>query len=64
MDRLIWAAWRAFWIGLGASAVLIAQSLISAPSHDNAAQLAPAHVTSVSATANIASPHVHLRPQS
>lgn len=27
MDRLIWAAWRAFWVGLGASAVLIVQSL-------------------------------------
>ena len=29
MDRLIWAAWRAFWVGLGASAVLIAQSLLA-----------------------------------
>ncbi len=29
MDRLIWAAWRAFWVGLGASAVLIAQSLFA-----------------------------------
>jgi hypothetical protein len=28
MDRLIWIAWRAFWVGLGASGVLIAQSLI------------------------------------
>ena len=28
MDRLIWTAWRAFWVGLGASAVLIAQSLL------------------------------------
>lgn len=27
MDRLIWVAWRAFWVGLGASAVVIAQSL-------------------------------------
>jgi len=31
MDRLIWAAWRAFWVGLGASAVLIAQSLLAPP---------------------------------
>lgn len=29
MDRLIWAAWRAFWVGLGASAVLIAQSVLA-----------------------------------
>lgn len=28
MDRLIRNAWRAFWIGLGASTVLIAQSLV------------------------------------
>ena len=64
MDRLIWGAWRVFWIGLGASAVLIAQSLITAPSHDTAARLSPAQVTTVSATANVASSHVHLRPQS
>jgi hypothetical protein len=31
MDRLIWTAWRAFWIGLGASSVLIAQSLLGQP---------------------------------
>ena len=29
MDRLIWAAWRAFWVGLGASAVIVAQSLLA-----------------------------------
>ena len=28
MDRLIWVTWRAFWIGLGASAVLILQALL------------------------------------
>lgn len=27
MERLIWMAWRAFWIGLGASVVLIVQAL-------------------------------------
>lgn len=32
MDRLIWTAWRAFWVGLGASAVLIGQSLLDARS--------------------------------
>jgi hypothetical protein len=38
MDHLIKAAWSAFWVGLGASAVLIAQSLfVPAP-----AALAPA----------------------
>ncbi len=31
MDRLIWTAWRAFWVGLGASAVLITQSLLAPP---------------------------------
>ena len=31
MDRLIWAAWRAFWVGLGASLVLIAQSVLAPP---------------------------------
>ena len=31
MDRLITIAWRAFWVGLGASTVLIAQSFISPP---------------------------------
>jgi hypothetical protein len=34
MDRLINAAWRVFWVALGASAVLVAQTLL--------AQLAPA----------------------
>jgi len=39
MDRLIWAAWRAFWIGLGASAVIVGQSFLApAP----AADVAPA----------------------
>lgn len=28
MDRLIRTAWRAFWVGLGASAVLVTQSLV------------------------------------
>jgi hypothetical protein len=32
MDRLIWISWRAFWVGLGASLVLIVQSLGSTPS--------------------------------
>jgi hypothetical protein len=31
MDGLIRTAWRAFWIGLGASAVLIGQSVIVLP---------------------------------
>jgi hypothetical protein len=29
MDRLIRTAWRAFWVGLGASAVLIGQSVLT-----------------------------------
>jgi hypothetical protein len=33
MERLIRNAWRAFWVGLGASSVLIAQTVIApAPS--------------------------------
>ena len=32
MDRLIWISWRAFWVGLGASLVLIIQSLASSSS--------------------------------
>ena len=41
MDKLIWAAWRAFWIGLGASAVIVGQSLL-APVAPPAADVAPA----------------------
>jgi hypothetical protein len=29
MDRVVETAWRAFWLGLGASCVLIAQSLLA-----------------------------------
>jgi hypothetical protein len=36
MDRLIRMAWRAFWVGLGASAVLVTQSL-AAPGAPTAA---------------------------
>jgi hypothetical protein len=33
MDRWIKTAWRAFWVGLGASAVLVSQSVLTpAPS--------------------------------
>jgi hypothetical protein len=31
MERMIRIAWRTFWVGLGASGVLIAQSLAPAP---------------------------------
>ena len=41
MDRLISTAWKAFWVGLGASAVLISQSVLSpapaAPPSDSTA---------------------------
>lgn len=30
MERLIWVTWRAFWVGLGASLVLIAQAFAPA----------------------------------
>lgn len=39
MDGLIKTAWRAFWVGLGASAVLIGQSVLSP-----GVQSAPDHV--------------------
>lgn len=46
MDQLITTAWRAFWVGLGASGVLIAQALIAPPTHSasgrDGKQLAPA----------------------
>ncbi|CAN5920704.1 hypothetical protein BH11MYX4_BH11MYX4_19430 [soil metagenome] len=29
MDRWIKTAWRAFWVGLGASAVLVSQSVLA-----------------------------------
>src|SRR6185369_11959616 len=38
MNRLIRIAWRTFWVGLGASAVLIGQTVIAARAPD-----APAH---------------------
>lgn len=37
MDRLIRTAWRAFWVGLGASAILVSQSVL-APSPSPPAQ--------------------------
>lgn len=44
MDRLIRTAWRAFWVGLGASAVLVGQSLLApgpAPASPDSADPAP-----------------------
>jgi hypothetical protein len=42
MDRLIQAAWRAFWVGLGASAVLITQSVLApSPAVSPAAEPVP-----------------------
>ena len=40
MDRWIKTAWRAFWVGLGASAVLVSQSVLS-PSPSPASPAAP-----------------------
>lgn len=44
MDRLIWISWRAFWVGLGASLVLIVQSLAAHPSSEAPADPTPAYV--------------------
>src|SRR5690242_5264121 len=51
MDRLIWVSWRAFWVGLGAATVLIAQTLsrapaASAPEPPPTADMAPPHASS------------------
>jgi hypothetical protein len=43
MDRLVWIAWRAFWVGLGASAVMIGQSVVQ-PSGPSAPPSTPAPV--------------------
>ena len=41
MDRLIWAAWRAFWVGLGASVVIVGQTLLAPVAPPSAAEIAP-----------------------
>jgi hypothetical protein len=46
MERLIWVTWRAFWIGLGASLVLIVQafapsSIAPSPAVEAKAERAP-----------------------
>ncbi len=44
MDRWIRTAWRAFWVGLGASAVLITQSFLAPPkAMPTATQVVPAY---------------------
>ena len=40
MDRLVKAAWTAFWVGLGASAVLIGQSVMVSHAAPSAADVA------------------------
>ena len=41
MDRWIWAAWRAFWVGLGASVVIVGQSVLAPAPAPAAADVAP-----------------------
>ena len=31
MERAIWISWRVFWVGLGASLVLVGQAIVSSP---------------------------------
>lgn len=45
MDALITFAWRTFWVGLGASAVLIAQNLVSPPASPRAESASAAEPT-------------------
>ncbi len=42
MERLIWLAWRAFWVGLGAAGVLVAQTLLAPPPAPSAEPAPPA----------------------
>jgi len=62
MDRLIRIAWRTFWVGLGASAVLIGQSVIASrgPAAD-----APAHIEQPAPTTIVqpAPPNVSYLPR-
>ena len=34
MERAIWISWRVFWVGLGASLVLVVQALATSPTED------------------------------
>ncbi|MDB4933091.1 MAG: hypothetical protein JWP87_63 [Labilithrix sp.] len=53
MDRLIRTAWRAFWVGLGASAVLIGQSVLQpAPGTANPAEPSVAPLLAPAAPVN------------
>lgn len=55
MDGMIRTAWRAFWVGLGASAVLISQSVLApAPG--------PSTVPADPAAAPLVAPLPHLAP--
>ena len=55
MDGMIRTAWRAFWVGLGASAVLISQSVLSpAPG--------PSTLPADPAAAPLVAPLPHLAP--
>jgi hypothetical protein len=42
MDRMIWLAWRAFWVALGATLVLVGQTLLAPPAPAETARPAPA----------------------
>lgn len=53
MDRLVWVAWRAFWIGLGAALVIVGQSVLAAPSGAASADAAPAPALEETAPARV-----------
>lgn len=53
MDALITFAWRTFWVGLGASAVLIAQNLVSPTPAAPRAESAPAAEPTVQLSAPV-----------
>src|SRR5262245_23885495 len=51
MDPLIWTAWRAFWVALGASAVIIAQTLLARAPNTSLPQVPPSVLEPTSAEA-------------
>lgn len=61
MDRWIKTAWRAFWVGLGASAVLVSQSVLS-PSPSPASPADPAAAPLEAPASPILSPAAARRP--
>lgn len=61
MERAIWLAWRIFWVGLGASGVLVAQAVATPSSQPPVDNRAPVVVPAPESPAS--SPGVRARPR-